>query len=119
MRCHGRGTRAPCAFRLAALADRFLIFPAKLRREVRDEGAADCTRGRVRSPDKCVPVNVDGRVVMLPFSLQLLIPSVLGGLIGAVLLSRTDSRNFVQFVPWLVLVAAVIIVLLPILVGRD
>jgi len=56
---------------------------------------------------------------MLPFSLQLLIPSVLGGLIGAVLLSRTDSRNFVQFVPWLVLVAAVIIVLLPILVGRD
>jgi len=56
---------------------------------------------------------------MLPFSLQLLIPSVLGGLIGAVLLSRTDSSNFVQFVPWLVLVATVIIVLLPILVGRD
>jgi len=56
---------------------------------------------------------------MLPFSLQLLISSVLGGLIGAVLLSRTDSRNFVQFVPWLVLVATVIIVLLPILVGRD
>ena len=73
----------------------------------------------MRSPDKCVPVNVDGRVVMLPFSLQLLIPSVLGGLIGAVLLSRTDSSNFVQFVPWLVLVATVIIVLLPILVGRD
>ena len=49
----------------------------------------------------------------------LLIPSVLGGLIGAVLLSRTDNRNFVQLVPWLVLVATVIIVLRPILVRRD
>jgi uncharacterized membrane protein YfcA len=33
----------------------------------------------------------------------LLIPSVLGGLIGAVLLSRTENRNFIQLVPWLVL----------------
>ena len=29
----------------------------------------------------------------------LLIPSVLGGLIGGVLLSRTDNRNFVHLVP--------------------
>jgi len=49
----------------------------------------------------------------------LLIPSVLGGLIGGVLLSRTDNRNFIQLVPWLVLVATVIIVLRPILVRRD
>ena len=49
----------------------------------------------------------------------LLIPSVLGGLIGGVLLSRTDNRNFIQLVPWLVLIATVIIVLRPILVRRD
>src|SRR5690348_12457557 len=33
----------------------------------------------------------------------LLIPSVLGGLIGGVLLSRTTGRSFVELVPWLVL----------------
>ena len=49
----------------------------------------------------------------------LLIPIVLGGLIGGVLLSRTDNRNFIQLVPWLVLVATVIIVLRPMLVRRD
>jgi uncharacterized membrane protein YfcA len=49
----------------------------------------------------------------------LLIPSVLGGLIGAVLLSRTGNRNFIQLVPWLVLTATVIVVLRPILVRRD
>jgi uncharacterized membrane protein YfcA len=49
----------------------------------------------------------------------LLIPSVLGGLIGAVLLSRTGNRSFIQLVPWLVLVATVIIVLRPILVRRN
>jgi uncharacterized protein len=50
----------------------------------------------------------------------LLIPSVLGGLIGASLLSRTGNRNFVQFVPWLVLLATIIIALRPILVrGRE
>lgn len=49
----------------------------------------------------------------------LLIPSVLGGLIGAVLLNRTDNRNFIELVPWLVLIATVIIVLRPILVRRD
>jgi uncharacterized membrane protein YfcA len=49
----------------------------------------------------------------------LLVPSVLGGLIGAGLLSRTGNRSFVQLVPWLVLMATVIIVLRPILVQRD
>jgi hypothetical protein len=50
----------------------------------------------------------------------LLIPSVLGGLIGALLLGRTGNRNFVEFVPWLVLLATVIIALRPILVrGRG
>lgn len=49
----------------------------------------------------------------------LLIPSVLGGLVGALLLSRTDNRNFIQLVPWLVLLATTIIVLRPILVRRD
>src|SRR5919197_3912915 len=49
----------------------------------------------------------------------LLIPSVLGGLVGGVLLSRTDSHNFIQLVPWMVLVATVIIVLRPILVRRE
>jgi uncharacterized membrane protein YfcA len=48
-----------------------------------------------------------------------LIPSMLGGLIGAVLLSRTGNRSFIQLVPWLVLLATVIIVLRPILVRRD
>ena len=48
----------------------------------------------------------------------LLIPSVLGGLIGALLLSRTGNRSFVEFVPWLVLVATIIIVLRPVLVRR-
>jgi uncharacterized protein len=36
-----------------------------------------------------------------------------------VLLSRTDSRNFIEFVPWLVLIATIIIVLRPILLRRD
>ena len=49
----------------------------------------------------------------------LLIPSVLGGLIGAVLLNRTGNRSFIQLVPWLVLVATVIIALRPILIRRD
>ena len=49
----------------------------------------------------------------------LLIPSVLGGLIGAVLLNRTNNRNFIEMVPWLVLAATLIIVLRPILVRRD
>ena len=50
----------------------------------------------------------------------LLIPSVLGRLIGALLLSHTGNRNFVKFVPWLVLLATIIIALRPILVrGRE
>ncbi len=46
----------------------------------------------------------------------LLIPSVLGGLLGALLLSRTGNRNFVEFVPWLVLFSTFIILLRPILI---
>jgi uncharacterized protein len=49
----------------------------------------------------------------------LLVPCVLGGVVGAVLLSRTGNRNFIEFVPWLVLIATIIIVLRPILVRRD
>jgi uncharacterized protein len=49
----------------------------------------------------------------------LLIPSVLGGLIGALLLSRTGNRNFVEWIPWLVLFATFIILLRPILVRRG
>ena len=49
----------------------------------------------------------------------LLIPSVFGGLIGAVVLSRKGNRSFIQLVPWLVIVATIIIVLRPILVRRD
>ena len=48
----------------------------------------------------------------------LLLVSVLGGLIGAWLLTRTGNRNFMEFVPWLVLVATVVIVLRPVLVAR-
>jgi uncharacterized protein len=48
----------------------------------------------------------------------LLVPSVLGGLMGALLLSRTGNRNFMQFVPWLILVATIIVALRPILVRR-
>jgi uncharacterized protein len=49
----------------------------------------------------------------------LLVPSVLGGLIGALLLSRTGNRNFMQLVPWLVLIATIIIGLRPLLVRRE
>jgi uncharacterized membrane protein YfcA len=48
----------------------------------------------------------------------LLIPNVLGGLLGALLLSRTGDRNFVEVVPWLVGLATLIILLRPILVRR-
>jgi uncharacterized membrane protein YfcA len=44
---------------------------------------------------------------------------VLGGLLGALLLSHTGNRNFIQLVPWLVLAATVIIVLRPFLVRHD
>jgi uncharacterized membrane protein YfcA len=49
----------------------------------------------------------------------LLIPTVLGGLLGALLLSRTGNRNFVKLVPWLVAAATLIILLRPILVRRS
>jgi uncharacterized protein len=48
----------------------------------------------------------------------LLVPSVLGGLMGALLLTHTGNRNFMQFVPWLILVATIIVALRPILVRR-
>src|SRR2546428_4922072 len=47
-----------------------------------------------------------------------LVPSLLGGLLGALLLSRTGNRNFIELVPWLVLLATLIILLRPILVRR-
>jgi uncharacterized protein len=49
----------------------------------------------------------------------LLIPSVIGGLLGALLLSRTGNRNFMEWVPWLVLVATIIIAFRPILVRWE
>jgi uncharacterized membrane protein YfcA len=48
----------------------------------------------------------------------LLIPSVLGGLLGALILSRTGNRNFMEWVPWLILLGTFIILLRPILVRR-
>jgi uncharacterized protein len=48
----------------------------------------------------------------------LIIPSILGGLLGALLLSRTANRNFVEWVPWLVLLGTFVIFLRPILVRR-
>jgi uncharacterized membrane protein YfcA len=48
----------------------------------------------------------------------LLIPSVLGGLIGALLLVRTGDRNFVSMVPWLVLGGTVLFALEPTLSRR-
>jgi uncharacterized membrane protein YfcA len=49
----------------------------------------------------------------------LLIPSVLGGLVGALMLSRAGNRSFVEWVPWLILLATLIILLRPILVRRG
>lgn len=50
---------------------------------------------------------------------MLLIPSILGGLLGALLLSWSEDRNFVVLVPWLVLIATLLILLRPILVSQD
>ena len=49
----------------------------------------------------------------------LLIPSVLGGLLGALLLSWSGNRNFVVLVPWLVLGATLLILLRPLLVRQG
>jgi uncharacterized protein len=43
----------------------------------------------------------------------LLVPSVLGGLVGALLLVYTNERNFAVLVPWLILVGTVLFVLEP------
>ena len=48
-----------------------------------------------------------------------LIPSLLGGLLGALLLKWTGNRSFVVLVPWLVLLATIVILLRPILVRRT
>ena len=48
-----------------------------------------------------------------------LIPSVLGGLLGALLLSWSGDRNFVVLVPWLVLVATLLILARPLLVPQS
>jgi uncharacterized membrane protein YfcA len=50
---------------------------------------------------------------------MLLIPSLLGGLLGALLLSWSGSRNLVELVPWLMLVATLLILLRPLLVRRS
>ncbi len=49
----------------------------------------------------------------------LLIPSVLGGLLGALLLSWSGDRNFVVLVPWLMLIATLLILLRPVLVRQS
>ena len=49
----------------------------------------------------------------------LLVPSVLGGLVGALLLVWTGDRNFVFVVPWLVLGGTVVFVLEPTLARRG
>jgi len=48
----------------------------------------------------------------------LLVPSLLGGLSGALLLEWTGDRNFIVLVPWLMLVATLLIVLRPVLVRQ-
>jgi uncharacterized membrane protein YfcA len=49
----------------------------------------------------------------------LLIPSVLGGLLGALLLSWSGDRSFVVLVPWLILAATLLLLLRPILVSQG
>jgi len=49
----------------------------------------------------------------------LLIASVLGGLVGALLLVYTNERNFITLVPWLILVSMVLFVLEPTLSRRS
>jgi uncharacterized membrane protein YfcA len=48
----------------------------------------------------------------------LLVPSLAGGLLGALLLSWSGNRNFVVLVPWLMLVATLLILLRPVLVRQ-
>jgi uncharacterized protein len=49
---------------------------------------------------------------------SLLIPRLLGGLLGALLLEWTGDRNFIALVPWLVLAATSLILLRPVLVRQ-
>jgi uncharacterized membrane protein YfcA len=49
----------------------------------------------------------------------LLVPSVLGGLVGALLLVYTNERNFTYLVPWLILGGTVLFVLEPRLSRRS
>jgi len=49
----------------------------------------------------------------------LLVPSVLGGLVGALLLVFTNERNFTFLVPWLILVGTVLFVIEPRLSRRS
>ncbi len=49
----------------------------------------------------------------------LLLPSLLGGLLGALLLSWSGDRNFVVLVPWLMLIATLLILLNPVLVRQS
>jgi uncharacterized protein len=49
----------------------------------------------------------------------LLVPSLLGGLLGALLLVYTNERNFTFLVPWLILVGTVLFVLEPRLSRRS
>src|SRR5207253_9758654 len=49
----------------------------------------------------------------------LVIPSFLGGVRGALLLSHTGARNFIEFIPWLVLPATIIVALRPALARRS
>jgi uncharacterized protein len=43
------------------------------------------------------------------FAAALLGPSILGGILGAILLLRTPSRTFADLVPWLILLATVLL----------
>jgi uncharacterized membrane protein YfcA len=49
----------------------------------------------------------------------LVIPSLLGGLLGALLLGWSGNRNFVVLIPWLVLASTLLILLRPVLVPRS
>ena len=51
--------------------------------------------------------------------LWLLVPSVLGGLVGALLLVFTNEHDFIFLVPWLILVGTVLFVLEPRLSRRS
>src|SRR4051812_42289994 len=49
----------------------------------------------------------------------LLVPSLMGGLLGALLLSWSGDRSFVDLVPWLVLAATLLLLARPFLTQRQ